>query len=404
MAGTAYHYGQRVFLYLGTLIAATALLRGRGSRLVEPAVAASAAVVVTYGISERLLPWLLTFQHSTSAQGRLEQPLTYWNAMGTVAAIGAVLCAHLAGDDRRPASVRLAAAGAAAPLGMGLYASFSRGALFACAAGLVALLVLAPARPGWRGIALVAAAVILGALCAAPFGGVSSLQGSHHTRVVQGTVALVLLVAVTLAAVLVQRWILRGESAGRLGTGAVALPRHAGWVALGLVLAAFVVFLAAGAKEKSAGKLSANASRLTSLQSNRYDYWRIAWRAFKAEPVRGVGGGGWAVYWLRYRPFRAGAQDAHSLYIQTAAELGVIGLALLAAFLAGIVLAARRALRLAPNLAAGMTAGVVVWAAHCAVDWDWEMPAVTLLAILLMGGLLALADALPARRAAGPGP
>jgi O-antigen ligase len=110
------------------------------------------------------------------------------------------------------------------------------------------------------------------------------------------------------------------------------------------------------------------------------------------------------VYWLRYRPYHTGAQDAHSLYIQTAAELGVIGLALLAAFFAGIILAARRALRAAPNLAAGLIAGLVVWAAHCAVDWDWEMPAVTLLAILLSGALLGLSDALPDRRAAAAGP
>jgi O-Antigen ligase len=404
LAGTAYHDGQRVFLYLGTLIAATALLRGHGARLVAPAVVASATIVVTYGVSERLLPWLLTFHHSTSAQGRLEQPLTYWNAMGAVAAIGIVLCAHLAGDERRPGPVRFAAAAAAAPLGMGLYCSFSRGALFAFAAGLVALLVLSPARAAWRGIALVAAAAILGSLCAAPFGGVASMHGSHHTRVVEGTVALVLLVVVTAAAALAQWSLSRREATGGLTGRAVRLPRHAGWVALAVVLAGFALFLVVGAKEKSAGRLSANASRLTSLQSNRYDYWRVAWRAFKAEPVRGVGGGGWAVYWLRYRPFRAGAQDAHSLYIQTAAELGVVGLALLAVFLAGIVVAARRALRAAPNLAAGLCAGVVVWAAHCAVDWDWEMPAVTLLAILLMGGLLALGDVLPARPAGDAGP
>jgi O-antigen ligase len=209
---------------------------------------------------------------------------------------------------------------------------------------------------------------------------------------------------VTAAAALAQWSLSRREATGGLTGRAVRLPRHAGWVALAVVLAGFALFLVVGAKEKSAGRLSANASRLTSLQSNRYDYWRVAWRAFKAEPVRGVGGGGWAVYWLRYRPFRAGAQDAHSLYIQTAAELGVVGLALLAVFLAGIVVAARRALRAAPNLAAGLCAGVVVWAAHCAVDWDWEMPAVTLLAILLMGGLLALGDVLPARPAGDAGP
>ena len=65
--------------------------------------------------------------------------------MGELAAIGFVLCARLAGDASRPAGAALrAAAAAAAPLGMGLYLSFSRGALFACAAGLVALIVVAP--------------------------------------------------------------------------------------------------------------------------------------------------------------------------------------------------------------------------------------------------------------------
>ena len=51
-------------------------------RAVEPALAAGALIVIGYGISERLLPGLLRFQRSASAEGRLEQPLTYWNAMG----------------------------------------------------------------------------------------------------------------------------------------------------------------------------------------------------------------------------------------------------------------------------------------------------------------------------------
>ena len=61
-------------------------------------------------------------------------------------------------------------------------------------------------------------------------------------------------------------------------------------------------------------------------------------RAFGDEPIRGVGAGGWAVYWLRYRPIGEFANDAHSLPVQTLAELGLVGLALLAMFLAGLVL------------------------------------------------------------------
>ncbi len=203
---------------------------------------------------------------------------------------------------------------------------------------------------------------------------------------------LALLVAIGLVAVLVQRHIFGREQSGALRVDAITLPRHAGSIAAAIVVACFVAFLLLGAKEHSGAKLPGGAARLTSLQSNRYDYWRIALRAFDAEPLHGVGGGGWAVYWLRYRPIDSGAADAHSLYIQTAAELGVVGVLLLAAFFGGVVLAAREALRADPNLAAGPIAGCLVWATHAAVDWDWEMPAVTLLAILLAGGLLALSQ------------
>ena len=42
------------------------------------------------------------------------------------------------------------------------------------------------------------------------------------------------------------------------------------------------------------------------------------------------------------------------------------------------------------------TAALSVWALHAAVDWDWEMPALTLVAIVL-GGLVLTS---PDRRAA----
>jgi hypothetical protein len=390
--GTAYADGEQVILYTGALLAAASLFSGRTVRLLEPAVAATSLIVIGYGMSERLLPWLLTFQRSASAEGRLEQPLTYWNAMGAEAAIGLVLCVHLAGESTRPARLRIAAAIASAPLGLGLYCSFSRGAIFACVAGLVCLSVLGASRSGLRGIALAFGTAVLAALAAAPFKGVTSLAGSSSSRNADGTVTLVLLIVIMIAAGLAQRELIRREGSGAVKVGPIKLPRHAGLLATGAILGCFAIFLLVGSSETSAAQLSGGASRLTSLQSDRYDYWRIAWRAFRAEPIRGVGGGGWAVDWLRYRPELSGAQDAHSLYIQTAAELGIIGLALLGSFFGGVVWAARSAHRRFPGLATGPIAGFVVWGAHAAVDWDWEMPALTLLAILLAGGVLALSS------------
>jgi O-antigen ligase len=123
----------------------------------------------------------------------------------------------------------------------------------------------------------------------------------------------------------------------------------------------------------------------------------VAWHVFKQEPIRGAGAGGWAVAWLRLRTINEGAQDAHSLPLQTAAELGLVGVVLLAGFFGGVAVAARRAHRLVPGLAAGPIAGVVVYVAHAPLDWDWEMPAVTLVALILAGSLLALSEWPPGR-------
>jgi len=51
-----------------------------------------------------------------------------------------------------------------------------------------------------------------------------------------------------------------------------------------------------------------------------------------------------------------------------------------------------RALRAVPALAAGPLAGFVVYAAHAPLDWDWQMPAVTLIAIVLAGALVGIAE------------
>jgi hypothetical protein len=393
VAGSAYDAGQLVMLYAGGLIAAAALLRTEAvQRLVEPALAAGALIVIGYGISARLLPGLLHFARSISAEGRLEQPLTYWNAMGELAALGFVLCVRLAGDAGRSRGLRAAATAACAPLGLGLYLSFSRGALFACAAGLVGLVVLAPRRAQLQSAGLALAAGALASLAAAPLHGVTSLAGSVTRRERDGAILLALLAAIMTAAAVARLALARRES-----DKTMRLPRRAPVIALGIVCAGLALAVVLGSKESSTLPLSAGATRYETLQSNRYAYWHVALEAFAAQPIRGVGAGGWAVWWLRDRTVNEGAQDAHSLELQTLAELGLVGLALLAAFLAGIAVAALRALRIAPTLAAGPTAALITYIAHSPLDWDWQMPAVTLVAVVLAGLVIALSESAGAR-------
>jgi len=387
IAGSAYGYGQIAVLYTGVLLAAVILLKPREVfSLAEPAMAAAALIVIGYGLSERLLPGVLNFAHSLSAQGRLEQPLTYWNAMGEVAALGFVLCAAIAGNAKRPRALRAGAAAASVPLGVGLYISFSRGALFAGAAGLVTLFVLAPRREQVQSISIVMIAALVATLVAAPLHGFSSISGSLSSRELEGAIVFVALALVASAAAAAQ---LRVASRG--ATGELKLPRRSPAIAVAVIAAGLALAIVVGAKETSTGKLGGGAARLGTLQSNRYDYWRVALKAFEAEPVRGVGAGGWAVYWLRDRNINDFAQDAHSLPLQTLAELGLVGIALLALFLGAMAAVAARAHRWAPALAAGPAAAFAAYVAHAPLDWDWEMPAVTLIAMILAGALIAMA-------------
>ena len=138
----------RTLLYLGTLLAAIALLREpRAARAVEPVLALGAFVAIGYGLLGRLLPGLIDHLASIKGGGRLEQPITYWNAEGLLAAMGLVLCVRLAGDGSRPVALRAGAGAAGSLLGLGLYLTYSRGAIAAVVVGLVVLLAAVPTGP-----------------------------------------------------------------------------------------------------------------------------------------------------------------------------------------------------------------------------------------------------------------
>jgi O-antigen ligase len=320
----------RLALYAAVPPLAVAAFGARwAARALEPALASLALVVVGYGLLGEA--GLLDLRGSFGADGRLEQPLSYWNAMGALAAVGIVLGARIAVDRTRLASLRGAAAVALVPLLAGIYLTYSRGALAAAALGLVVLALLAPeARPLWA-------------------------RAGHRWRVVVG------------------------------------------WGAIVVLAAALVLVAVDRASPPARG---ATAERLAGIGSNRADYWRVAAGSFASAPLRGVGAAGFRVEWLRERDVDEGAVDAHSLYLETGAELGLVGLALLAAFVGGVAVCARRLALDDAALAAGPCAALAALALHAGIDWDWELPALTLVGLLLAGAAIARAGAAPDRRAA----
>jgi hypothetical protein len=394
LGGRAQDDLQRLLLYLGFFIAALALLWGASvRRWLEPGVVLGPFAVVGYGLAERLLPGLLEYDRSETASGRLEQPLTYWNAEGAVAAVGLLLAVRIAGDSERPNALRAAGAAAGVPLGLGVYLTFSRGALAAVAAGMVMLFALAPeARPQLRGAITVLGAAVLAALVSSRLPTVESLHRGESGDAAEGLVMLgVLLVLAAAAAILVIR-----QPRRELRAPSLRVSRPAVVVMLSIVVllvAAIAATALEGEPQGTSPRETASAERLGSVDSNRYRYWQVALDSWADHPLIGLGSGGFLVEWRKERDRVDESADAHSLYLETAAELGLVGLGALLLFLGGVVAATARLYRRDRAAATGLAAGLAAWAVHSGLDWNWEMPAVTLQALLLAAAAVAWSEA-----------
>ena len=388
LPGRALDDVERGALYLVVLLVAAAVLRGAAVRVVEPGLLAGIALVCCYALSERLLPGVVDLASSRSAAGRLEQPMTYWNAMGLLAALGLVLAVRGAGDPTRPEWGRTLAAAAAPVTGAVLMLTFSRGAIVAAFAGLVVVALLTSTQRGALAARYCVGAALAAAVAVALLPAVRTLEGDG--RDAQGAAALlVLLVVGLLVAYAVRR---SGRAAAPERPERVRRVRRA--TVAGVVLAFVALILVAAAAEKGVGtpETGATASRLASAQSNRYAYWRVALDTFAEHPLRGIGAGGFRQAWLEKRDIRETVSDAHSLYLETAAELGLVGLALLALLITGIVACGRSMLRRDREAAVGPVAALATFGLHAGLDWDWEVPALTIVALLLAAVLVTGAD------------
>ncbi|MEA2307547.1 MAG: hypothetical protein QOH43_4827 [Solirubrobacteraceae bacterium] len=397
---------RRVLLYLVAFATAVAVWRPRAAaRWVEPGLAAGIVVVLLGGLAGRLVPGIIVQNETTRAGARLEQPLTYWNAEGVLAAMGLLLCLRLAGDAERPRSIRIAAAAGTVPLAVGLYLTFSRGALLAFAAGLIVLVVAAGTRSQLRAIAACSLPCLAAIVAAGRSSSVRVLDGNQAVKEHQGALVLAALMVAVAAAVLLAWLATRHERRTDHSRDRLRLPRWTAAVVAVVVVALVAVPVAVGGGRAPTTRpdaaYGATNQRLVDLGSNRNEYWRVALAVWVDHPVAGVGSSGYAVQWFQRRRIGESLHDAHSIELETLAELGLVGAAFLAALLGSVALAARRVNRADRALAAGPIAALVTWLVHASLDWDWEMPAVTLVAVVLAGMLVARADARePAGRSA----
>jgi tetratricopeptide (TPR) repeat protein len=117
--------------------------------------------------------------------------------------------------------------------------------------------------------------------------------------------------------------------------------------------------------------------------------WRVAWHQFGAAPILGHGAGTFSNTWARHRPYPLVVQDAHSLYLEVLDEFGIAGLLLIGAVITVLVGAAIRIRGPDRPIYAAVFAVLLAWAIHAGFDWDWEMPAITVVFFALGGYVLA---------------
>jgi O-Antigen ligase len=382
---------ERMLVYVALALAVALVLRRGDGPAVLAGIVMGVGLICTYALGTRLLPDRLHTYDATINSYRLAAPLGYWNSLGLLSSMGVLLAVGFVAHARRTPQA-LASALAIPVAFTTLYFTFSRGAWAALALGLLAAVAVDPRRIRllWTSLAVflpaalvIAYASTLDALTSegAPQA-VATRQGHRLALVMCATVAATVLLAWA------ARWLSRrievsGRERRRFDIALLSVAAAVVVVALivaGGPLTAFDNIRDRFNAEPTAGGVDLN-NRLFSVSGNgRSAQLRVAWNAGRDRPLIGNGSGTFEYIWYQHRPDLLVVRDAHSLYVETFAELGVVGVALLVAVLLVLVVGAIRARRM--RFAAASFGAFVAWSAAVAVDWHWEMVGVTLTALL----------------------
>ncbi len=399
--------GNRWLAYGALLLVLLVLLRSERRSAVLLGAAGVGVVAVAVSVLARLLG---SDPAALFLGGRLNSPLGYINGEGCLFVMGFWL--SIAAGESRRALLAGPGAGLAALMACLALLSQSRGTALAMLGALIVVVALVPGRAR-RVYALL---IVAGAVAvAAP--DLLHIYDQHASGAIPpaaghaaGRAALLAaLAAAVVWAALTFAWGLLAAQPGlasRARTAGSWLLLVPALVALALALAsaqridrdvrnqwhAFTHLAELGGSGSTSSSVS--HSRLLSGGGNRYDYWRIAWRVWQANPVLGVGAGNYSRPYYEQRTTTEDIDQPHSLELQALSELGLVGALLLAAFMAGVVWAAVRMRREAVSsslsralLVAGLGA-FVAWLAQTSVDWMHLLPGLTAIALAALAVLV----------------
>jgi hypothetical protein len=398
----------RVVTYLGVFVLGICLATRRrdGGRQVLGGVTFGLGLVAALAILSRLhMAWFPANELGKVLPGieierRLAYPLNYSSAMGALAGMALPLLLAATASARTVAVQALAAA--AIPLaGLTLYLATSGTGAAVAIVAMAAFLALSPDRlpklltlaAGTGGATLLALAVhSRDALARGLPTPAAEQQGNEVIWIALAVCAGVALVQVGLALAI--------RSLGR--PGLLRISRTQALVATAVVIVIAIPFsIAAGAPHEvshrwqvfksrsggSAAEPSSPSSILNFHGAGRYQFWKSAVEASETAPWKGIGPGTFEFWWGRHASYNGYVRTAHSLYLENLAELGIPGLLLIGGFVFAVLgIGAARAMRAPPEerlLLAAATAGAAGFAMAAALDWVWQLGALSAAFMLL---------------------
>ena len=336
--------------------------------------------VTCIGLLVALTGWLGVVGRAGSwafqAQGlwRASSTLTYPNATAAVLApISLLVLGRLVGT---PGSVPLTLA--ATGLLAGLAATMSRAGAFALVVGLVVLAGLRGLHATARAAVGPLAGALVALVCLLP-----SMPAAGSPRPALALVGLCAGLALAGIVVRLRRWSALALLGGVLSAGAVGLLATGGVV---------------GAAQTVA------EARVNLASPDRTGALHAALRLVAQHPLTGAGPGH---AHLRWKGQGHGTQlfaYVHNEYLQVAAELGLVGLVLLAVLLVAIacLLWRARATGHPGSTWAGAVATAAAFATHSGFDFVWHLPAIVLTVTLLVGAALPASDTAAAHQPSIP--
>ncbi|MGE5407110.1 MAG: O-antigen ligase family protein [Syntrophothermus sp.] len=394
----------RVVVYLGFFVATFLIVQTAKAReRFGEGMTIALIGVALLALASRLLPDVLSVAEGPGTGARLAYPLGYWNGDGVVFGIAVGLALWLSRRSLVPA-LRWAAAASLPAVLLALYFTYSRGGLLALAIAAGCLIALSHDRL-W----------LLGTLAAGALGAVPAvLAVQAHTSLAenldnsaisgQGLKVLAILLAGCLLSAALFALLRRLERREGGLTGQVLAasrdPRVLRGVALAAALIAIAAAIAVGGRAWSQFSRSdvrppgSPQEHLTELSgSGRDEFWRVAIDAFDEQPVLGNGAGTYRFSWHLLRHNSVANLDAHSLYLQAFAELGVVGGLLVLATVGTLLWTGFAAWRAAQgarrDLYAALLGAVLAFAVGAAIDWFWQIAAMAAIFFLATGILVA---------------